>query len=111
MRAVVLAPQRAFGRGAAGAGHGTEVTRSRTGPEVEFLLRKEVGALAEGIVKWFNDKKGYGFIQQKDGRDLFVHFSSINMSGFKTLNEGDRVSFEVEETDRGPQAKNVQKIV
>ncbi|MGQ9655759.1 MAG: cold-shock protein [Thermodesulfobacteriota bacterium] len=67
--------------------------------------------MAEGIVKWFNDKKGYGFIQQRDGRDLFVHFSSINMSGFKTLNEGDRVSFEVEETDRGPQAKNVQKIV
>ncbi len=66
--------------------------------------------MAEGIVKWFNDKKGYGFIQQRDGRDLFVHFSSINMSGFKTLNEGDRVSFEVEETDRGPQAKNVQKI-
>lgn len=82
-----------------------------TGPEVRVLLRKEVGALAEGIVKWFNDKKGYGFIQQRDGRDLFVHFSSINMSGFKTLNEGDRVSFEVEETDRGPQAKNVQKIV
>ncbi len=83
----------------------------RAGPEVRVLFRKEVGALAEGIVKWFNDKKGYGFIQQRDGRDLFVHFSSINMSGFKTLNEGDRVSFEVEETDRGPQAKNVQKIV
>lgn len=92
------------------AGPGCRIS-SGTGPEVRVLFGKEVGALAEGIVKWFNDKKGYGFIQQRDGRDLFVHFSSINMSGFKTLNEGDRVSFEVEETDRGPQAKNVQKIV
>jgi len=66
---------------------------------------KEVGALAEGNVKWFNEKKGYGFIQQEDGRDLFVHFSSITMSGFKTLNEGDRVAFEVEETDRGPRRR------
>jgi CspA family cold shock protein len=72
--------------------------------------KKEVGALAEGTVKWFNEKKGYGFIQQKDGRDLFVHFSSIDMPGFKTLSEGDRVTFEVEETERGPQAKNVRKI-
>lgn len=66
--------------------------------------------MAEGTVKWFNEKKGYGFIQQKDGRDLFVHFSSIDMPGFKTLSEGDRVIFEVEETDRGPQAKNVRKL-
>jgi len=61
-------------------------------------------------VKWFNDKKGYGFIQQEDGRDLFVHYSAIEASGFRTLAEGDQVSFEVEETDRGPQAKNVKKI-
>ncbi len=66
--------------------------------------------MSEGVVKWFNEKKGYGFIQQQDGRDLFVHFSSITMSGFKTLNEGDQVLFEVEETDRGPQAKNVRKV-
>jgi CspA family cold shock protein len=66
--------------------------------------------LAEGIVKWFNDKKGYGFIKQEDGRDLFVHFSSIDMPGFKTLAEGDQVFFEVEETERGPQAKNVRKL-
>jgi len=66
--------------------------------------------LAEGIVKWFNDKKGYGFIKQEDGRDLFVHYSSIDMPGFKTLAEGDRVTFEIEETDRGPQAKNVRKL-
>jgi CspA family cold shock protein len=71
---------------------------------------KEVVALPEGIVKWFNDKKGYGFIKQEDGRDLFVHFSSIDMPGFKTLAEGEQVFFEVEETDRGPQAKNVRKV-
>ena len=66
--------------------------------------------MGQGTVKWFNNEKGYGFIQQEDGRDLFVHFSSINMPGFKTLNEGDRVSFDVEETDRGPQAKNVMAL-
>ena len=66
--------------------------------------------MAEGTVKWFSEKKGYGFIEQEDGKDLFVHYSAIDMSGYKKLFEGDRVSFEVEETDRGPQAKNVQKL-
>jgi len=66
--------------------------------------------LGEGTVKWFSDKKGFGFIEQEDGDDLFVHHSSINMSGFKTLSEGDRVSFEIEESDRGPKAKNVIKL-
>jgi len=65
--------------------------------------------LANGIVKWFSDKKGYGFIEQEDGGDLFVHYSAITMEGFKTLSEGDRVVFDVEEGDRGPAAKNVQK--
>jgi len=65
--------------------------------------------LANGIVKWFSDKKGFGFIEQEDGGDIFVHFSSITMSGFKTLSEGDRVTFDVEESDRGPVAKNVEK--
>ncbi|MDY6970692.1 MAG: cold-shock protein [Thermodesulfobacteriota bacterium] len=63
--------------------------------------------MAEGIVKWFSDKRGFGFIEQEEGQDLFVHFSAISTSGFKTLSEGDRVSFEVEESDRGPKAKNV----
>jgi len=63
--------------------------------------------LAKGIVKWFNEKKGFGFIQQEDGQDLFVHYSSINMDGFKTIVEGDEVIFDVEETNRGLQAKNV----
>jgi len=65
--------------------------------------------LAKGTVKWFSQKKGYGFINQEDGEDVFVHFSSINMPGFKTLAEGDQVSFDVEESDRGPEAKNVRK--
>jgi CspA family cold shock protein len=66
--------------------------------------------LAEGVVKWFNANKGYGFIKREEGQDLFVHFSSINMKGYKSLTEGDKVSFEVEDTDRGPQAKNVVKV-
>ena len=65
--------------------------------------------MPKGIVKWFNDKKGYGFIKEEEGRDIFVHFSSITMPGFKTLAEGEEVSFDVEESDRGPVAKNVVK--
>lgn len=65
--------------------------------------------MANGIVKWFNDKKGYGFINEDQGRDIFVHFSAIEMQGFKTLSEGDAVIFDVEESDRGPEAKNVKK--
>jgi CspA family cold shock protein len=60
-------------------------------------------------VKWFSEKKGYGFIEREDGQDLFVHYSSIDMPGFKTLAEGDPVEFEIEDTDRGPQAKNVRR--
>ncbi len=66
--------------------------------------------MANGVVKWFSDKKGYGFIEQENGPDIFVHYSSINSSGFKTLAEGDRVSFEVEQSNRGPVAKNVSKL-
>jgi len=66
--------------------------------------------LANGIVKWFNNKKGFGFIEQEEGKDIFVHHTSINMDGYKTLNEGERVTFDVEETDRGPAAKNVKKV-
>jgi CspA family cold shock protein len=64
----------------------------------------------EGKVKWFNDQKGYGFIEQDGGTDLFVHHTAITGEGFKTLAEGQRVSFEVEETPKGPKAKNVQKL-
>ncbi len=74
------------------------------------LFYKEVFALAEGVVKWFSGKKGYGFIERGEEGDVFVHFSSITMPGFKTLNEGERVKFDVEDSDRGPVAKNVVKV-
>jgi len=76
---------------------------------INKYCKREIGILANGTVKWFSDKKGFGFIEQEEGGDIFVHFSSINMSGFKTLSEGDRVTFDVEESDRGPVAKNVEK--
>jgi len=63
----------------------------------------------KGTVKWFNDSKGYGFIQSPQGEDVFVHFSAIQAEGFRTLNEGEEVEFEVRESDRGPQAANVIK--
>jgi CspA family cold shock protein len=71
---------------------------------------KEVSTVAEGTVKWFSEQKGYGFIEQEDGPDVFVHHSDINMEGFKNLAEGDRVSFEVGEGPKGPAAKNVTKL-
>jgi len=64
--------------------------------------------MVEGTVKWFSDQKGYGFIEQADGNDLFVHHTAINGSGFKTLNEGQRVRFEIETSDKGPKAKDVE---
>jgi len=65
--------------------------------------------MANGIVKWFSNKKGFGFIEQEDGSDIFVHYSSIDMDGFKTIAEGERVTFEVEESDRGPSEKKKKK--
>ena len=65
--------------------------------------------MAEGTVKWFSERKGYGFIEQDNGKDVFVHYSSVDMPGFKTLIEGERVNFEMEEGDRGPVAKNVKR--
>ena len=66
--------------------------------------------MGNGIVKWFNNKKGFGFIQQEEGPDLFVHFSAINGEGFKTLNEGEEVNFDVEEGERGAKAINVSRL-
>jgi CspA family cold shock protein len=77
---------------------------------VNSTLEKEVSTMAEGTVKFFSEQKGYGFIEQEDGPDVFVHHSDINMEGFKNLAEGDRVSFEIGEGAKGPAAKNVRKL-
>lgn len=66
--------------------------------------------MATGKVKWFNGEKGFGFIEVEGGEDVFVHFSSIQSEGFKTLDEGQEVEFDVEQGQRGPQAANVRKI-
>ena len=63
--------------------------------------------MANGTVKWFNDQKGFGFIEQQDGPDVFVHHTGINADGFKSLNEGDNVSFDIEQGQKGPAATNV----
>jgi CspA family cold shock protein len=74
-----------------------------------FHLKEDL-VLATGIVKWFSDKKGFGFIENDDGGDVFVHFSEIQKEGFKSLMEGDRVSFEVEQGERGPKATGVNEL-
>ena len=93
----------------------------RFGPYAILKLKQRAGAppafssrgrcMATGTVKWFNDAKGYGFITPDDGsEDLFAHFSAIQMSGFKTLKEGQKVSFDVVQGPKGKQASNIQKV-
>ena len=66
--------------------------------------------MVEGTVKWFNESKGFGFLSQEGGPDVFVHHTEIKSDGFRTLNEGDKVKFEVGESPKGPRASNVEKI-
>ncbi|MBN3038843.1 MAG: cold-shock protein [Candidatus Omnitrophica bacterium] len=66
--------------------------------------------MAQGKIKWFSNSKGYGFIAQDDGQDVFIHFSAIQGEGYKSLQEGDTVEYELAQGEKGPQAKNVKKI-
>jgi len=66
--------------------------------------------MTNGTVKWFNDRKGYGFIEAEDGGDVFVHHSGIDAAGFKSLNEGDRVTFDIEQGNKGPAAVHVKVV-
>jgi len=76
-----------------------------------FLCRRRgCSSIPTGIVKWFNDKKGFGFISVEDGEDIFVHHTSIESEGFRTLEEGDKVEFEIVQGDKGNKAENVKKI-
>jgi CspA family cold shock protein len=74
------------------------------------IYAKEGVTMANGIVKWFNDRKGFGFIEQENGPDVFVHHSGINADGFRSLDEGDQVTFEIEQGPKGPSATNVNVV-
>lgn len=76
--------------------------------DIYFIL--EVAIMNKGTVKWFNNQKGYGFISDESGRDVFVHYSGLNMEGYKSLEEGQAVEFDVVDGEKGPQATNVTKL-
>jgi CspA family cold shock protein len=92
------------------AGAAAPTRRRRAGfPRAERLLAHEVVAMAKGTVKWFNDAKGFGFIAQDGGKDVFVHHTAIMADGFRSLAEGDAVEFEIVDGPKGLQASNVKK--
>jgi CspA family cold shock protein len=82
----------------------------RVHPTVKKFLERRMHKMSEGTVKWFNEQKGFGFIEKDDGGDVFVHHSAIQATGFKTLAEGQRVSFDVVQGPKGPAAENVKAI-
>ena len=90
------------------------IDRSFTREFFEFLFftqhESNMSETVEGTVKWFNDEKGFGFIEQEGGKDVFVHFSAINGSGRRTLHEGQKVTMEVTQGQKGPQAENVTPL-
>ncbi len=77
---------------------------------IYYFGQKGYGNFMQGKVKWFNPEKGFGFIESEDGTDVFVHFSAITMEGYKTLDEGAEVEFDVVDGAKGPQAANVQRV-
>jgi cold shock protein len=85
------------------------LVRPRAGGRLAWTRRRKREAMANGTVKWFNDAKGYGFISQEGGEDVFVHHTAIQMEGFRTLKEGERVEFDVTQGPKGLQAANVRK--
>jgi len=74
------------------------------------IFNQEVVAMSKGTVKWFNEKKGFGFIEQDEGPDVFVHHTGINATGFRSLTEGEQVSFDLEQGPKGPKAVNVTVV-
>jgi len=74
------------------------------------IYERRISIMSEGKVKWFNERKGFGFIENEEGGDIFVHFSAIQNSGFKTLAEGQRVRFDIAKGKKGPEAENVKPI-